>query len=36
MEKAQAWLSDPTARGLRDEVNKYARTRAYAVEGTGN
>ena len=36
MDKAQGWLSDPTARGLRDEVNKHAQTRAYAVEGTAN
>jgi uncharacterized protein (DUF1330 family) len=33
-EKAQGWLSDPTARGARDEVNKHAKTRAFAVEGT--
>jgi uncharacterized protein (DUF1330 family) len=36
MDKAQGWLSDPTAKGLRDEVNKHATTRAYAVEGTAN
>ena len=36
MDKAQGWLSDPTARRLRDEVNKHAKTRAYAVEGTAN
>ena len=34
MEKAQGWLSDPRAKSLRDEVNKHAKTRAYAVEGT--
>jgi len=34
MDKAQGWLNDPTARGLRDEVNKHAKTRAYTVEGT--
>src|SRR5262245_4627842 len=34
MEKAQGWLSDPRATSLRDEVNKHAKTRAYAVEGT--
>jgi hypothetical protein len=26
----------PHGRGLRDEVNKHAQTRAYAVEGTAN
>jgi hypothetical protein len=36
MDKAQGWLSDPTARRRRDEVNKYAQARAYAVEGTVN
>ena len=34
LEKAQGWLSDPAARGARDEVNKHAKTRAFAVEGT--
>jgi uncharacterized protein (DUF1330 family) len=36
MDKAQEWLSDSTAKGLRDEVNKHAQTRAYIVEGTAN
>jgi uncharacterized protein (DUF1330 family) len=36
LDKAQGWLSDPTARRRRDEVNKYAQARAYAVEGTVN
>jgi uncharacterized protein (DUF1330 family) len=36
MDKAQGWLTDPTAKGLRDEVNKHAKTRAYTVEGTAN
>jgi uncharacterized protein (DUF1330 family) len=36
MDKAQGWLSDPTARGLREEANKHAKTRAYLVEGTSN
>ena len=34
MDKAQGWLSDPTARGLRDEVNKHAKTRADCRRGT--
>jgi uncharacterized protein (DUF1330 family) len=34
MDNAQKWLSDPTAKALRREVNKHARTRAFAVEGT--
>jgi uncharacterized protein (DUF1330 family) len=34
MDNAQRWLSDPTAKGLRREVNKHAKTRAYIVEGT--
>jgi len=36
MDNAQRWLSDPTAKGLRYEVNKHAKTRAYAVEGTAD
>jgi uncharacterized protein (DUF1330 family) len=36
MDKAQGWVSDPTAKGLRDEVNQHAKTRAYIVEGTAN
>jgi hypothetical protein len=36
MDKAQGWLSNPTAKGLRDEVNKHAKTRAFVVEGTAN
>ena len=34
MDNAQRWLSDPTAKGLRREVNRYGKTRAYMVEGT--
>jgi uncharacterized protein (DUF1330 family) len=33
MERAQQWLADPTAKGLRDEVNKHAKVRSYTVEG---
>jgi uncharacterized protein (DUF1330 family) len=36
MDNAQRWLSDPTAKALRQEVNKYAKTRAFAVEGTAD
>ena len=36
MDKAQDWLSEPTGKGLRDEVNRHAKTRAYTVEGTAN
>jgi uncharacterized protein (DUF1330 family) len=36
MDNAQRWLSDPTAKGLRHEVNKHGKTRAYAVEGTAD
>jgi uncharacterized protein (DUF1330 family) len=36
MDNARRWLSDPTAKELRREVNKYARTRAYIVEGTAD
>jgi uncharacterized protein (DUF1330 family) len=36
MDKAQGWLSDATAKGLREEANKHAKTRAYLVEGTSN
>ena len=36
MDNAQRWLSDPTAKGLRHEVNKHAKTRAFAVEGTAD
>jgi uncharacterized protein (DUF1330 family) len=36
MDNAQRWLSDPTAKGLRREVNKHAKTRAYIVEGTAD
>jgi uncharacterized protein (DUF1330 family) len=32
-DKAQGWLNDPTAKGLRDEVGKHAKTRAYLVDG---
>jgi uncharacterized protein (DUF1330 family) len=36
LDNAQKWLSDPTAKGLRREVNKHAKTRAYIVEGTAD
>ena len=36
LEKAQQWLSDPAAVAARAEVNKYAKTRAYTVEGNPN
>jgi uncharacterized protein (DUF1330 family) len=36
MDKAQAWLHDPTATAARDAIKKYAKTRSYTVEGTGN
>jgi uncharacterized protein (DUF1330 family) len=36
MDNAQRWLNDPTAKGLRREVNKHAKTRAYIVEGTAD
>jgi uncharacterized protein (DUF1330 family) len=34
MDNAQKWLSDPTAKALRREVNKHGKTHAYIVEGT--
>jgi uncharacterized protein (DUF1330 family) len=36
LEKAQQWISDSTAVAARAEVNKYAKTRSYAVEGVAN
>jgi len=36
LDKAQQWISNPTAAAARAEVNKYAKTRSYAVEGVAN
>lgn len=36
MDKAEKWVSDPAAAAARAEVNKYAKTRAFAVEGVAN
>ena len=36
LEKAQQWISNPAAKAAREEVNKYAKTRSYAVEGVAN
>ena len=36
LDKAQQWISNPAAKAARDEVNKHAKTRSYAVEGVAN